>query len=192
MCRLSIGSPFVRDALPQRSSRPLVDRVDHPALARAIVGGVAVAVQAGRNVAFGLLLTALVTKMRSPQTIGTRMREAGNRRAPEDVVALLAVPGVGQALPSAMPRRVRSAERRPASGGRRRGRQRSARRWPRCGRSCARGSDPGSPAGRHVLRSRIMRRGVHGVGHEIERACACSPCGSDSVRVGRNPPRRLA
>ena len=67
-----------RDPLPADLAGALVDRVEHPALRRSIVGCVAVAVEPGleRRVALGSLI-ALVTKIVSPQTIGLECASPG-------------------------------------------------------------------------------------------------------------------
>ena len=152
---------FVRDALPQRFPGPLVDGVDRPALARAIVRRVPVAVESGteRRVRVG------ADGARDEDPVAphhrTRMREAGDRRAPQDVLALWRRPRCREgACPSATPARARTAKRRPASGVRRRLRQR-IRRGAAVRTILRTGIGSVSPAGRQVLRSRIMRRGVH-------------------------------
>jgi hypothetical protein len=129
---LLAGLPFEGDALPEDLARALVERVEHPLVGRAIVRGVAVAVEAGLE---GRVRAA--DGRRDEHAVaphdGARVREARDRRAPEDVGARRPVPRVRQLLPVGHAGGLRAAERRPAAparGGRgqgRRGRRTDAR-----------------------------------------------------------------
>ena len=61
---------LVSSLFPENFSSLFVERVDDPTVQRTIFGSIAIAVKTRTNEALGSLLTALVTKMRFPQTTG--------------------------------------------------------------------------------------------------------------------------
>ena len=96
------------------------------------------------------LLIALVAKIVSPHTIGARVREPVDRRAPQDVLARDRIPGVGQVLFLAADRpRFRSPRCRGTAANDRCHRRRPVRRLARCrrfARSVAASRAPPRPA----------------------------------------------
>src|SRR4029453_7431854 len=84
---------FERHALPQYLPARLIERVHHPALRRSVVRGIAVAVQPGLE---GRRSTA-ADGARHEDALApddrTRVTQAWNPGAPEDVLAARAVPG---------------------------------------------------------------------------------------------------
>ncbi len=104
----------------------------HPALLGEVFGRVAVAVEAGAEGGVGVAADGTRDEDFVTPDDRARMREAGERRAPEDVLTLRAVPAVGEVLPVGHARRLTPAERRPVAGGSfrsfaRRGRAREGR-----------------------------------------------------------------
>src|SRR5262245_17357326 len=90
---------LVSHAFPQHSAGPLVERVDHPAMWRSVIGGIAVAVQPGLERRAAAAADGGGDKQAIAPDDRTGVGEAGNRRAPGDVPARLAVPRIRQALP---------------------------------------------------------------------------------------------
>ena len=95
-------------------------------MTRAIVGRVAVAVEPGLE---GRVLAA-ADRARDEDEVAphdrARMREAGDRRAPQDVLTGRGVPSIGKVLALRDPRGFGTAERRPVTGARGSRRQRAS------------------------------------------------------------------
>jgi hypothetical protein len=70
------------------------------------------------KLAFGSVLTAVATKIVSPQTIGLEWPRPGIGHVPQDVRAGLAIPGVGEILSVCHAGCGGAAKRRPTAGGR--------------------------------------------------------------------------
>ena len=151
------------DALPDHRSGTLVDREDHPALTRFnSIRGVPVTTDPrGRNDACALLLTALVRKICAvPRRSGLSARGPGWTCA-RGCSALSAIPAIGQMLILRDAGRpdARNDGQLPVSGdaaGSAGGGSAAVRTMRRSGTIAF------SSTGRHVLRSRMIRRGVHG------------------------------
>jgi hypothetical protein len=115
---------FERGSLPDNLSRSLVDGVDHPLVTRPVVRRIAVAVEAALE---GCILPA-ADRAGDKDAIAphdrARVRQAWNRRPPEDVFSRCRVPFVGKVLAVGDSRRIESPERWPAALARRRLRQR--------------------------------------------------------------------
>ena len=188
MWRLSSGSPSCATRSHAILPGPLVDRVDHPALARSIVGRVAVAVQAGPERRVRLAADRARDEDPVAPDDRARMREARDRRAPEDVLALRAVPAIGQVLS------VGDAGRAAARG-----------TTASCPRSGAAPGAARAPAPRvrtmsalgiaHGLVRRTPRAAIEnhpprraGVGDEVERDVPPGPRSRDSAPALSQPP----
>ena len=116
---------FERHAIPQQLAGALVERRHHPFVRRAIVRRIAVTVQAGfERVALPRLLTALVTKTRSPQTTGLEWPSPGIATCHRMFLPLLPSHSSGRPLHAGVAGRVAAAKRRPAAGVGSRGGQR--------------------------------------------------------------------
>ena len=107
---------FVRDAFPQNFSTVLVEGVDHPAVPRAIVGGVAVAVEARTERRIRPAADRRRHEDAGAPDDGAGHGDACHRRFPQDVLARLAVPPIGKMLAFGDAGRVRSSEGRPTAG----------------------------------------------------------------------------
>jgi hypothetical protein len=111
------GLAGVRDPLPEDLPAAGVERVNRPALLRAIVGCIAVTIEAGLESGVGPRADGAGHIDATAPHDRARMTEAGNRGAPEDVLARLAVPAIGKVLSVRDACGSRPAKRRPASGG---------------------------------------------------------------------------
>ena len=108
--------PFVGDLLPDDPAACPIERIQHPLVRRGVSRRIAAVVGAGLE---GGTFTA-ADRACHEQPIApddrTRVPEPRNARAPQDVLALLDVPAVGQLLPIGHTGRLRTAERRPVPG----------------------------------------------------------------------------
>ena len=188
MCRLSMGMPS--NATRSQAAVPAVERVEHPFLARPVRGRIAVAVQTGleRRVRIG------ADGSRDENAIApddrTRVREAGNRGPPEDVLPLGGIPVIGQVLP----RRRRTPAARGTTASCPRPVQRRAAPGPhrdRCERACAARSRAPRPPG--AIRSCPLSSAAACTGlRRRSSSGACLRPGTCSARAARTPAARPA
>src|SRR5690242_8718415 len=106
---------FIRNSVPQNFTRLLVERVDHPAVARPILRRIAVAVKTGTKRRVRIAANRAGHKDAVAPDDRTRMSEARNRRVPENVLPGLTVPFVRQVLPLGDARCPGTTKSRPAS-----------------------------------------------------------------------------
>ena len=108
--------PFVGGLLPDDPAARDIKRVQHPLVRGGVIRRIGAVVRAGLE---GCACAAAY-RARHEQSIApddrTRVSEPRNAGAPKDVLALLAVPAVGQLLPIGNAGRLRTAERRPVPG----------------------------------------------------------------------------
>src|SRR5206468_1666379 len=105
---------LIGDALPEQPARALVDRVHQEAVSGAVVGGVAVAVEAGTERRAPLAAHRARHEEALAPDDGAGMRQSRDGQAPPDVLTALAVPGVRKVLPVADTRGLRPSKRGPA------------------------------------------------------------------------------
>ena len=117
-----------RRSLPADLSRALVDRVQHPAMRRSIVRGIAVAVEAGLERGVRAAADGARHEEHVAPDDRAGVRKPGNRRPPQDVRAGGRAPVVRQVLSLGAAGRFVSAERWPVAGAVRRRRQCAFRR----------------------------------------------------------------
>ena len=108
--------PFVGGLLPDDPAARGIKRIQHPLVRGGVIRRIGAVVRAGLEGC----ASAAADRARHEQPIApddrTRVSEPRNARAPQDVLALLDVPAVGQLLPVCNAGRLRTAERRPAPG----------------------------------------------------------------------------
>ena len=127
MCRLLRGSPCAAVRSQRIRAGARVDRVQHPAMHRSVVRGVAVAVET--RLERGIRTAADRAGHEQHVTPDDRagVREAGNRPPPQDIRARGRAPGVREPLSIGDAGRFMPAERWPVAGASRRRRQRACR-----------------------------------------------------------------
>src|ERR1051325_1402823 len=89
---------FIRHSLPLNFARLFIERVDHPAVARAILRRIAVAVKTGTKRRVWIAADRAGYKDAIAPDDRTRMSESRNRRVLENVLPGLSVPCVRQVL----------------------------------------------------------------------------------------------
>src|SRR3954452_4454203 len=89
---------LVSDSFPKDLAALFVERVDHEAMPGTIGGGVAVAVKTGTKRSLWIGADGARNEDSISPNDWTRVGQAGNRCVPENVVARLAVPLIGQVL----------------------------------------------------------------------------------------------
>ncbi len=89
---------LIGNALPGNFPRTFVDRINHPAVLRAILRGVAVTIQAGPEGGFRIATNGAGNKDLVSPNDWTGMRQPWNWCSPENIFAGLRVPAIGQIL----------------------------------------------------------------------------------------------
>src|SRR2546422_2419794 len=101
--------------LPEDFAAAFVQRVNHPSLRRVILRRVAIAIQPWLEAGFGVGADGAGDEDARAPDDRAGMREARNRRAPQNVFACLAIPPIAQVLPLGYARGFRPTDRRPVS-----------------------------------------------------------------------------